>query len=165
MTRLAHSLVLGLALVVMTMMPPPPASAQRSPVIDFKSSDAEMNAAVALARRSLDRFWKALDNPGAGEDAFSLKVAVPLPKPNANEHIWMNAIERLPDGRLAGRLGNHPRDIPGKLGDRVEFKQEQISDWMFMRGGKMVGAETLRPMLKHLPKAEADRIREMLAPP
>ena len=45
------------------------------------------------------------------------------------------------------------------------FKEADISDWMFMRNGKIVGGETIRPLLKSLPKANADALREKLETP
>jgi uncharacterized protein YegJ (DUF2314 family) len=45
------------------------------------------------------------------------------------------------------------------------FKEADISDWMFMRNGKIVGGETIRPLLKSLPKANADALRAKLETP
>jgi uncharacterized protein YegJ (DUF2314 family) len=40
-----------------------------------------------------------------------------------------------------------------------------ISDWLYMRDGKMVGNETLRPLLKTMPADEAEKLRSMMASP
>ena len=47
----------------------------------------------------------------------------------------------------------------------VEFKEADISDWMFMRNGKIVGGETIRPLLKAMPKADADALRARMETP
>ncbi len=52
-----------------------------------------------------------------------------------------------------------------EAGERYSFKEADISDWMFMRNGKIVGNETMRPLLKRMPKAEAARYRAMLESP
>ena len=80
--------------------------------------------------------------------------------------IWMAEVKRLPGGRYSGRFANQPRDLPGrKAGEVALFGEADISDWMFMRNGKIVGGETIRPLLKSLPKADADALRARLETP
>jgi len=75
-------------------------------------------------------------------------------------HIWMADVKKTADGRYSGRFANAPRDLPGKkAGEVALFTEADISDWMFMRNGKIVGGETIRPLLKSLPKADADALR------
>jgi uncharacterized protein YegJ (DUF2314 family) len=38
-----------------------------------------------------------------------------------------------------------------------------MSDWMFMRDGKMHGNYTMRPLLKTMPAEQAAKLRSMLA--
>ena len=52
-----------------------------------------------------------------------------------------------------------------QLGDRIEIPEADILDWLYMRAGKMIGNETLRPILKKMPAAEAERLRSMMADP
>jgi uncharacterized protein YegJ (DUF2314 family) len=47
----------------------------------------------------------------------------------------------------------------------TECAEADIADWMFMRSGKIVGGETIRLLLKSLPKAEADALRTRLETP
>ena len=166
MPVLRHILSLAVAAVLISANVQP-APAQRSPIIGVPSADAEMNAAIAKARATLPTFWSSFAKPGNGEERFSLKVRFRADRPGGaqDEHIWVDAIEPLASGRLAGRLANDPRDIKGKFGDRVEFTSEQISDWMFMRNGKIVGGETIRVLLPRMPKAQADDLREKLEKP
>src|SRR5262245_13266088 len=88
------------------------ATAQRGPIINVPSADAEMNAAIAKAQTTLPAFWRSFDKPGNGEERFTLKVRFPVGRPGdaRDEHIWVDSIERLANGRLAGRLANDPRD-------------------------------------------------------
>jgi uncharacterized protein YegJ (DUF2314 family) len=153
------------ALLITTNVQPAPA--QRGPVIGVPSADAEMNAAIAKAQATLPTFWSSFAKPGNGEERFTLKVRFRVNRPGGalDEHIWVDSIEPLANGKLAGRLANDPRDIEGKFGDPVEFRSEQISDWMFMRNGKIVGGETIRVLLPRMPKAQADDLREKLEKP
>ena len=137
----------------------------RSPVIDLSSGNAEMNAAIAKGRATLPTFWASYDAPKPSETGHSLKVRFPNPR-NNGEHIWMAEVKKLPNGAYSGLFANEPRDLPGKrAGDKVEFTEADISDWMFMRNGKIVGGETIKPTLKSLPKADADALRARMEQP
>jgi uncharacterized protein YegJ (DUF2314 family) len=52
-----------------------------------------------------------------------------------------------------------------KIGQSWTVKRTEISDWMFMRDGRMYGNYTMRPLLKTMPEAEAAKYRSMLADP
>ena len=137
----------------------------RSPVIDLSSGNAEMNAAIAKGRATLPTFWASYDAPKSSETGHSLKVRFPNPR-NNGEHIWMAEVRKLADGLYSGRFANAPVHLPGKhVGDLVSFRDADISDWMFMRNGKIVGGETIRPMFKSMPKAEAAALRARLETP
>jgi uncharacterized protein YegJ (DUF2314 family) len=82
------------------------------------------------------------------------------------EHIWVSDVKKLSDGNYSGRFANEPSDLIGKnIGDQVEFKQTDISDWMFMRNEKVVGGETIKALLKSMPKEEADAMRARMEQP
>jgi uncharacterized protein YegJ (DUF2314 family) len=138
-------------------------SEDRAPVINVPNGDAEMSAAIAKARATLPTFWASYEAPS--ETGHSLKVRFSN-RTNDGEHIWMAEVKKLGDGRYSGRFANDPLYLPGKrAGDVAEFKETDISDWMFMRGGKIVGGETIRVLLKSLPKADADALRARLETP
>ena len=136
----------------------------RSPVVDVRTADMEMNAAILRARDTLPTFWASYDAPKPSETGHSLKVRFPTRK--GAEHIWMAEVTKRPDGSYSGHFANEPRDLPGKhSGDQVQFAQGDISDWMFMRNGKIVGGETIKPLLKSMPKADADALRARMEQP
>jgi len=92
-------------------------------------------------------------------------VRFPNPR-NNGEHIWIAEVKKTADGRYSGKFANAPRDLPGKkAGDVAEFKEADISDWMFTRNGKIVGGETIKPLLKAMPKADADALRARMETP
>jgi uncharacterized protein YegJ (DUF2314 family) len=69
-------------------------------------------------------------------------------------------------GRYSARFADAPVHLPGKhLGDLVEFTEADISDWMFMRNGKIVGGETIKQLLKSMPRAEAAALRARMESP
>jgi uncharacterized protein YegJ (DUF2314 family) len=139
------------------------ASAQSGSMIRVPNDDPEMAAAIAKARASLPAFWQALEQPGPGEEGFALKVAV---RDGADvEHFWLIDVARA-DGKLSGTVNNEP-EIVGNVanGERYEFSEADISDWLFQRNGKMVGNETLRPLLKRMPKGDAEYYRALYETP
>jgi len=137
----------------------------RSPVIDVRSGDPDMNAAIAQARTTLPKFWASYEAPKPSETDYSLKVRFPYGS-NSGEHIWMAEVKKVADGRYSGRFANAPRHLPGKrAGDLAEFNEADISDWMYLRNGKIVGGETIRPMLKLMTKADADALRARMETP
>jgi uncharacterized protein YegJ (DUF2314 family) len=123
-----------------------------------------MNAAIARARDTLPTFWASYDAPKPSETGHGLKVRFAV-GPGRFEHIWMSDVEKLPDGNFSGRCANQPSDLPGKNeGDQVEFKQAAITDWLFIRNEKVVGGETIKLLLKSMPKEEADAMRARMEP-
>lgn len=164
--NLRASLQVGFALAAGALfLAPAPAAAEASPVIDFSKSDPAMEAAKAKARASIATFWSAYAAPKPNEEGFALKVGFPT-KGTSAEHIWVFDVKREGAGRYTGRLANEPRDIVNKhAGDAVEFGEGQISDWMFLRNGKWVGAETIRPMIARMPKEMAAQYRQRFETP
>ena len=128
------------------------------PTVGVRSADEEMNAAIARARDTLPTFWASCDAPKPTETGHVLKVRLVVDA--EVEHIWVSDVKKLSDDNYSGRLANEPSDLLGKdIGDQVEFKQTDISDWMFMRNEKVVGGETIKVLLKSIPKEEADVMR------
>ena len=117
------------------------------------SSDPEMNAAIKKARASLDSFWTKLANSAAGETDFSLKVAIKDGK--KVEHFWVIGVKRDGD-KISGTINNEPELVKNvAFGEHYEFTEDVISDWLYRRNGKMVGNETMRPLLKRMPEDAA----------
>ena len=132
--------------------------AEDPPIVKVTSADVDMNAAIARARDTLPTFWASFDAPKPSETGHGLKVRFAV-GPDRFEHIWVSEVEKLPDGNFSGRFANQPSDVPGNEGDQVEFKQADIADWLFIRNGKVVGAETMKLLLKSMPKEQADAMR------
>ena len=159
MKSLLRAVILALLLTA-----PAAAMAQDSSYIKVPNEDQEMNEAKDKARASLAHFWQKLANPGPDETGFAIKVALPYGG-NNTEHIWTRDIERK-DGKISAVINNVPRDVKTVcLGQRIEVADTQISDWMYMRAGKIVGNYTMRPHLKRMSPQDAARYRAMLADP
>jgi len=137
------------------------AIAQSSNVTDVSEDDKEMNSAIASARKTVEQFWTALEEPPAGATGFAIKVAF---NDNGNvEHIWCNSPARR-NGKIFATINNTPVRVSHvKDGQRLEIDPQDISDWMYVRGDqKIVGGRTIRALLKHMPKEQADYYRSIL---
>jgi uncharacterized protein YegJ (DUF2314 family) len=136
---------------------------KRDKVVNVDENDPEMLVAIAKARESLPQFWQVFEDRARGESDFALKVKIT--DKNGTEHFWATEIERQ-DGRTMATINNDPNIVASvKLGDRIEIPEADISDWLYLRDGKMVGNETLRPLLKTMPTDEAEKLKNMMADP
>jgi uncharacterized protein YegJ (DUF2314 family) len=131
-------------------------------LVSVSSRDADVNDAVARARATLATFWASFAVRQPLETRHSLKIRVEN-EANGGEYIWVADVKTLGDARYSGRFANTPMYLRGKrIGDVIEFAEADISDWMFMRNGRIVGGETIRLLLKSLPKVDADALRSRL---
>jgi uncharacterized protein YegJ (DUF2314 family) len=130
-------------------------------IVDFAATDPVMNAAIEKARGSLPQFWTMFAAPQSGIGDFSLKLAIT--DGQGTEHFWCSEIEGNAD-KASCRISNDPQVVQTvAMGQRVEVDPAIISDWMYQKDGKIVGAQTLRVIVKTLPPEEAEQYKAMLA--
>ena len=123
--------------------------------------EKEMDAAIAHARKTVDQFIAELQKPTGEEHA----VKAPVTDSAGTEHFWLTDVT-LANGEFTGRIGNDPGIVSNvKIGQQWKLKTTEISDWMYMKNGKIVGNFTMRPLLKNMPEDEAAKLRSMLAEP
>lgn len=122
---------------------------------------AEMQAAQERARSEVDQFVVVMSQ-GAGEN-FAVKA--PVRDGEKVEHFWLTGLTYT-DGVFTGTINNDPGAVSNvKLGDPRSVPRGEISDWMYMKDGKIHGNYTMRPLLKTLPPDEAAAYRSLLAEP
>jgi uncharacterized protein YegJ (DUF2314 family) len=121
-------------------------------IIAVPRDDDEMNAAMARARATVDRFIGALRKPKRSQEQFSFKL--PIADGDETEHFWASDVSY--DGRaFHGRIGNDPEVVKNvKFGDPVRATPGQISDWMYVDDGRLVGGYTVRVLRNRLPPKE-----------
>jgi uncharacterized protein YegJ (DUF2314 family) len=138
-------------------------SAPKDPTISVSADDREMNLAISQARESLPRFWEVFEAQDRGESDFALKVRIE--DPNGVEHFWVTDLRREA-GKIYGFVGNEANTVRRvKLGDEIEVPPDDITDWLYMRDGKMVGNFTVRPLFKEMRPEEVQRLKAMMAEP
>ena len=121
---------------------------------------AAMHNAVIEARKTIREFIKALRHPVPGQEDFEVKKA--FTEGNKVEHIWISDVQIVGHHLLQGRVDNQPRKITGvKLGQVVTVNPKEISDWLYVDNGKLVGGYTVRVHYSELsPKEKAEFDRE-----
>lgn len=141
-------------------------SITRDPVTEIESDDPEMIAAIEQARKTLPEFWKACENPAPGTSNFSLKIRIVDPVvPEDEEYFWITNVSRN-ETRVAGVIGNEPEIVHTvRYGQRIEVPETDVSDWLFVRNGKMVGNATVRPLMKKMSADEVEKVKMMLETP
>jgi uncharacterized protein YegJ (DUF2314 family) len=123
-----------------------------------KGHHVAMHRAAQEARKTVGKFITALAHPAPGQEDFEVKK--PFIEGNQVEYIWLSDV-RLVGNRFQGRVDNQPRKIAGpKLGQIVLVKPNEISDWLYIDNGKLVGGYTVRVHYNELSpqqKQEFDR--------
>ena len=123
-------------------------------VISVDSADAEMNTAISQARQTVDDFLRVLATPKPNQTDFSAKRPYPTKNGSGDEHIWISHLTY--DGKLLhGRVGDDPVNIANlKIDDEVSFPPAELSDWMYLEDGKIVGGYTIRVLRKRMSAQE-----------
>jgi len=117
---------------------------------------AAMDAAIARAKADLATFRSALERPSPTQTYFSVKKPFPYRKDGEEhqEHIWIQDVKLTGNG-FTGTVGNEPvdtRDVA--LGESVLVKDEDVSDWMIVDGGTLIGGFTIRVLRDSLSEQE-----------
>jgi uncharacterized protein YegJ (DUF2314 family) len=133
---------------------------ETNPTVEFYGKgDVEMNAAIADARKTVEKFIAAWQSPKTGQVSFFVKAGFVDGK--KVEHMWLSQVQY--DGtQFTGTVANEPLDLKNvKLGDSRTVLRDMISDWMFVENGHLVGGYTLRVERKHMTEEERAKIDEL----
>lgn len=119
----------------------------------YVSDKALMERAMAKARETRQQFIDALAAPQTGWRGFTVKKGFDTPD-GGHEHIWIADVRW--DGQVFhGVVNNEPVDTTAvKLGDAVTVTPEELSDWMYIDGNRVVGGYTLRVLHYQSPPEE-----------
>ena len=123
--------------------------------VDVADDDEAMVSAMENARKSLAFFIAALRAEKPEDSEFEIKKAF-VDGDNA-EHLWISDVAF--DGKnFKGTINNKPVEVQSvKLGQRVTVTPEEVSDWMFVKDGKLVGGYTTRVFYARLSASEKAR--------
>ncbi len=149
----------GWAVAAQAQKPPASGGDDSSRIISVANDDAEMNAAIARARRELPDFYAHMARPGSGERRFMIKFDI-LPGEGA-EYVWAGELDRT-TVPMTGILVNQPQRSSEQLGQRVPIPEARIIDWGYLRDEVAQGYHTQRVLLDRMPAEEAAELRRRM---
>ena len=127
-------------------------------VVRVDADDPEMNAAIQSARATLPEFLRRLQSPPKSQEAVSLKVR--LTEGDQVEHVWLSDVQ-LDGTDFVGRIANDVVYLSHRsIGDQVRVNQDDISDWMAIDNGRLVGGTTIRLLRNRMPSSEQAKFDE-----
>lgn len=116
--------------------------------VQIGDDNKAMENAVQTARKTVDKFIADLRSPKGNQSRFAVKK--PFVEGDKVEHIWLNEVSF--DGRLFhGKVDNEPVNIKGvRPGQEVSVSPNEISDWMYVQDGRLVGGYTIVAMCQDM---------------
>jgi uncharacterized protein YegJ (DUF2314 family) len=127
-------------------------------------ADREILRIADEARAGLPVFFRQLARPETGESNFSVKYPFSADEGGdvSTEHIWLTGIHSK-NGRYYGKLAGTPVHLSGmKRGDTITFIADDITDWMYVKDGKIVGGLSIKYLLEQIPKDKRSEVQDKL---
>ena len=120
--------------------------------VKIADDDKAMERAVQKARKTVAKLIAALRSPKGNLSRFAIKK--PFVEGDKVEHLWLKEVSF--DGRLFhGKIDNKPVDLQEvRLGQEVAVAPAEISDWMYVQDGRLVGGYTIHAVCKNMSPAE-----------
>jgi uncharacterized protein YegJ (DUF2314 family) len=129
-----------------------------SPTLHIGREDETLNQIAREARENFPDFIGTMQNPGPDEGNFRVKYPFTAEPGSAfnNEYVWLENIF-FEDGRYYGTVANRPYYL-GSLqkGDLAAFEEGAISDWMYIRTGKIIGGRSIKYLIEQIPEPDRD---------
>jgi uncharacterized protein YegJ (DUF2314 family) len=126
--------------------------------VQITEDNKAMDRAVQKAQKTVKKFIAAIRSPKASQSRFAIKK--PFVEGDKVEHIWLNEVSF--DGSLFhGKVDNEPVDIKGlRVGQEVSVSPNEISDWMYVQAGRLLGGYTICAMCQNMSPAEKKQFEE-----
>ena len=118
---------------------------------DVRSDDPEMVAGINKARRTVGELFDALAEAKPGRESFLLKVA--FRRGDDVEHIWLADLN-FSGPKPRGVIANEPRMEGLRFMEEVTFEPSDVTDWMYVEDGRLVGGYTTRVIRERMSPEE-----------
>jgi len=131
---------------------------QNPPVAYVAESDGRLREATRNAQQSLDGFVQALQQPRPTHNNHAVKATFQDGK--QIEALWLTDLKF--DGKLfQGTVSNEPVQLKNvHLGSKVSVEAAQVTDWMLVDSGRLVGGYTIRAVRENLPLEDRKRFEQ-----
>ena len=129
----------------------------------FKVSihDKEIMDGREKSRHSLPLFWSKLASHDSSETKFMVKLGI---NDNGNvEHMW--CIDIIGNAVKAScKIDNEPETVHNvKIDQRIDIDPAIISDWMYLKNGKIKGGQSIRILASRLPEEKKAAFQKLFA--
>jgi uncharacterized protein YegJ (DUF2314 family) len=122
---------------------------ERDELARVTRNDPHMIRAIRKARARLAEFLALARAPRPTITSMAVKIGVL--DGEETEFFWITGF-REKDGEFSGRISNTPRSVRNvREGDLVAFEEDDIVDWLYREGGKMVGNFTACALIAREP--------------
>ncbi|MBV8970077.1 MAG: DUF2314 domain-containing protein [Verrucomicrobia bacterium] len=122
------------------------------------NNDEAMRQATESARKTVNQFITAVKNPRPGQTDF--EVLKPCVEGVEVEHIWLSDV-KVVGNRFQGTVDNAPRKATRlHEGQVCSVNPDEITDWLFIENGKLVGGYTVRAHYKLLSPADKAEFKQ-----
>src|SRR5262245_10900165 len=133
--------------------------AKRDDIARVARDDPDMAAAMRKAREWLPDFLALTRASRHSITHFAVKVGIPSGDDN-KEFFWISPFEQRGE-KFVGRINNTPRMAKTvKLGQVIEFSEDEIVDWLYQEGDRMHGNFTACALLKREPPEQAEALKK-----
>ena len=119
--------------------------------VQVASEDERMNAAISEAKQNLPLFLDAYAKRTPTQSGFHLKAR--FESGDDVEHVWIKDVESSM-GELRGTIANDPKMAGIEFGQRIALDKEQVTDWMYLDNGYLVGGYTVKAVRAGLSASE-----------
>jgi uncharacterized protein YegJ (DUF2314 family) len=129
-----------------------------SPTLHISREDEALNQIGREARESFPDFILKMRNPEPDEGGFRVKYPFETEGGSAfsHEHVWLENIF-FEDGLYYGTLANRPYYLGSlQAGDVVVFEGGAISDWMYVKAGRIAGGRSIKYLIEQIPEPDRD---------
>ena len=135
-----------------------PTTSNQSDYANVSDNDKQMDRAVENAQRTLGFFMAALKAKKDGDTVFEIERG--FIDGDKVEHLWIKRVTG--NGKnFHGQIDNQPNEVRNvRDGERVTVAPAEVTDWMFLKDGKLIGGYTTRVLYARLSpedKAEFDK--------
>jgi uncharacterized protein YegJ (DUF2314 family) len=107
---------------------------------------------VPKAQATIGEFIQRLDHPPASQTDIGLKVR--LTDGHQVEHVWLANV-RHAGNRFSGIINNTVEKLADRqIGDSVTVGLHQVSDWLAIDAGRLIGGYSIRLLRDRMSPAE-----------
>ena len=120
--------------------------------------DPDMAKAMIHAKSTLSEFLALKAKPTDTQQNFSIKIAIV--DGDNKEFFWIGRFQEVSSGNYIGTLDNEPRTVKNVTnGQQINFKKDDIVDWLYIENGNMKGNFTACALLKREPVADQEEFK------